>query len=399
VLQGANETGWEAALAGERTSLVRLCAQLTGDAEAAEDLAHETLVKALRHSHELRDGDKRAQWLYAIARNECLQWARSRGRELARRVPASPGGDSSASTHEDALADDFDVEVELERAELAHLLDRALALLPPTMRTVLIERYIQESSLAEVAARLGLSEGAVAKRLERGKLILRRVLTTELSNEAAAYGLVAGDTDGWQETRMWCMVCGQQRILGRWAQNHTELLLRCPACCSGPDMYLTRALERCAPGLFQGIKGFKAAASRIVKWCNNYARPGQCIVPCVGCGRLTPVRQDHGDALPPAFRDPSHTLFYQLCAACDTLNMGDVAARILALPEGRRFCREHARIRRLPEREVEAMGGPAIVTTFESVTGEARLEVVTARDVFEIISIHGAPPDGSVSVP
>jgi RNA polymerase sigma factor (sigma-70 family) len=150
VLYGVEESGWEVALSGERTSLVRLWAQITGDAEAAEDLAQETLVKALRHTSQLRDGDKRAQWLNAIARNECLQWARIRGRELARRVPATPGGDLSASIHEDALADDFDVEVELERAELAHLLDRALALLPPTMRTVLIERYVHESSLAEV---------------------------------------------------------------------------------------------------------------------------------------------------------------------------------------------------------------------------------------------------------
>jgi hypothetical protein len=53
----------------------------------------------------------------------------------------------------------------------------------------------------------------------------------------------------------------------------------------------------------------------------------------------------------------------------------------------------------LPEREVEAAGRSAIVTTFQSLTGQARLEVVTARDVFEIISIHGAPPDGSVAVP
>src|SRR5437773_616404 len=43
------------------------------------------------------------------------------------------------------------------------------------------------SSLAEVAARLDLSEGAVAERLERGRLIRRRVLTTELSREAAAH--------------------------------------------------------------------------------------------------------------------------------------------------------------------------------------------------------------------
>jgi hypothetical protein len=46
----------------------------------------------------------------------------------------------------------------------------------------------------------------------------------------------------------------------------------------------------------------------------------------------------------------------------------------------------------LPERELEAAGGPALVTSYESITGGARLDVVNARHAFEIISIHGAPP-------
>jgi DNA-directed RNA polymerase specialized sigma24 family protein len=52
VLQRARDTGWETALSGERMKLVRLCAQITNDAGVAEDLAQETLVKALLHGHE-----------------------------------------------------------------------------------------------------------------------------------------------------------------------------------------------------------------------------------------------------------------------------------------------------------------------------------------------------------
>jgi DNA-directed RNA polymerase specialized sigma24 family protein len=39
-------TGDDALLLSERVRLVRLCARLTGDADAAEDLAHEALVLA-----------------------------------------------------------------------------------------------------------------------------------------------------------------------------------------------------------------------------------------------------------------------------------------------------------------------------------------------------------------
>ena len=61
----------------------------------------------------------------------------------------------------------LDLELELDRHELADLLDRALALLPPLTRTVLIERFIHEAPQAEVARQLGLSEGAIEARVQR----------------------------------------------------------------------------------------------------------------------------------------------------------------------------------------------------------------------------------------
>src|SRR5262245_59821685 len=66
-------------LAAERDRLVRLCARLTGDAGAAEDLAQETLLEAWRSLGKLRTPDELAPWLGGIARNICLRWARSRG--------------------------------------------------------------------------------------------------------------------------------------------------------------------------------------------------------------------------------------------------------------------------------------------------------------------------------
>ncbi len=88
----------------------------------AEDLAQETLLEALRNAHKLRDPGLWRPWLTGIARNVCLRWARSRGRELARTMPLD------WETHE--ARDHFDLDVELERDDLATLLDRTLVLLP-----------------------------------------------------------------------------------------------------------------------------------------------------------------------------------------------------------------------------------------------------------------------------
>ena len=114
----------EVSLPFERARLVRLCAHLTGDQHIAEDLAQEALLIAWRSAHSLRDPDKRPQWLAGIARNVCRNWARSQGREL----PLVRRADVVES------ADDLDVELVLERDELAQLLDRALGLLPQATR-------------------------------------------------------------------------------------------------------------------------------------------------------------------------------------------------------------------------------------------------------------------------
>ena len=159
-------------LVAERARLVRLCAQLSGWPDAAEDLAQETLIEAWRIRDRLYDPSGYSQWLSAIARNVCRRWVRSHGRDLVHRAPQPAGFDPLRSILEQQPSDDFDLEVELERGELAVLLDRAMSLLPEATRAVLVQRYIEDKPVAQVAERMGLSEGAVEMRLQRGKLAL-----------------------------------------------------------------------------------------------------------------------------------------------------------------------------------------------------------------------------------
>ncbi|HET6822361.1 MAG TPA: RNA polymerase sigma factor, partial [Anaerolineales bacterium] len=118
---------FEAALAEERTRLVRLCAWLSGSQEAAEDLAQEAMIAAWRSRDQLTALDKLKPWTSSIARNVCLNWSRRHYREQ-RRMAYSIDADDESFEHE--LQDETNLEVELDRNELATLLDRALALLP-----------------------------------------------------------------------------------------------------------------------------------------------------------------------------------------------------------------------------------------------------------------------------
>ena len=101
-------------LQAERPRLVRLCAALSRDPDAAEDLAQETLIEAWRHRHKLTEPAGISPWLSAIARNVCLRWRRYRRHDHAR-LAVPPDANGPAPGIPDDIADAFDLEVELER--------------------------------------------------------------------------------------------------------------------------------------------------------------------------------------------------------------------------------------------------------------------------------------------
>src|SRR5579884_3015815 len=87
----------------DRRRLVRLCARLTGDVDAAEDITQETLLIALRSATRLRDPSQRDAWLFGIARHLCVDWIRRRQRDRAH--TASRHDARKSGTYDDAPQD------------------------------------------------------------------------------------------------------------------------------------------------------------------------------------------------------------------------------------------------------------------------------------------------------
>lgn len=347
----------------DRLRLVRYCYRLTGNLDAAEDLAQETLWEATRNAHKVHDPTGYSAWLHAIARNVCLRWHAARGRDA---VALPDGWDTP---------DSYDLEVDLTHRELATLLDRALTLLPADSREVLIERFVRESPHAEIAERLGISPEAVMKRVERGKLRLKTILSTSLIHDAAAHGLADHLFDDWTATDIWCPNCGVRRLLGK--VSHGNLWLICRPCGSLPvSLYARVEVPR-------GVTAYRAIhdAASIAHHRRFAAGIAGVRWTCPRCRVTYPYRIGVETV-------SGEHYAYPLCPRCNQ-RFWQFASHftLLACPEGRAFWREHERVRMLPEREVEAAGVPALVVGMESVATGTTLEALLVRDSLALISV------------
>jgi len=66
------------------------------------------------------------------------------------------------------------------------------------------------------------------------------------------------------------------------------------------------------------------------------------------------------------------------------------AGLAIALPQVRRFRRQHSRIRLAPTREIDAHGLPALVVRYEDALGPAGVDVVFARDTLRVLDVNDA---------
>jgi len=76
-------------------------------------------------------------------------------------------------------------------------LQQAIAGLPEIYREVLLLRDVEEFSIAESAAALGVSEGVVKTRLLRARLMMQKVLAPKLkSKRSGLFGLFRNRAGG-----------------------------------------------------------------------------------------------------------------------------------------------------------------------------------------------------------
>jgi RNA polymerase sigma-70 factor (ECF subfamily) len=122
------------------------------DHAAAEDIAQEAFLSAVRHLDRFDRQRGFGPWLGAIVANRAIDWTRTRA---ARRESGLEPPESTAAA--DSPPDRYSQEI------LA-----ALATLSPEHRAVVVLRYVLDYTPGEIARALELPRGTVNSRLRRG---------------------------------------------------------------------------------------------------------------------------------------------------------------------------------------------------------------------------------------
>ncbi|MBI4247858.1 MAG: sigma-70 family RNA polymerase sigma factor [Elusimicrobia bacterium] len=157
-----------------------LSLKLMGDATAAEDLAQESLIKALKALEDFRGDSQVGTWLYRITLNTWknrLRYEKSRADSQTLSLDASPDGasgpDGDRSRSLEIPADEPPPGKAIESEQTAVLVNKALQELDPESRAIVILRENEAKSYREIADALDIPEGTVKSRLSRAREELR----------------------------------------------------------------------------------------------------------------------------------------------------------------------------------------------------------------------------------
>lgn len=154
-----------AALAGAGR-LRRFALQLCRDADTAEDLVQEGLIRALASRKDLREPTLVVPWLFSILRRAWLD-QRRRTEHRAR---------ISEATLAPAEAATGNLEVEILERGFSDEVSRALSDLPEEWRTSILLCDVEGFSYQEIAEALSCPLGTVRSRIARGRAQLLAAL-------------------------------------------------------------------------------------------------------------------------------------------------------------------------------------------------------------------------------
>jgi RNA polymerase sigma-70 factor (ECF subfamily) len=167
-----DNAAWEALLRGHSRKIYNLCYRFTGRPDEADDLTQEVFLKIFQT---LRTFDAAqgtfSTWLHRVARNHLVDhYRRTKKDRVTSSLEDEVGSLESTATPGGGPA------ALVESRERKGLLQVALDRLSPDLREAVILRDLHDLEYLEITQVLGVPEGTVKSRINRGRVELSRVL-------------------------------------------------------------------------------------------------------------------------------------------------------------------------------------------------------------------------------
>ena len=170
-LAGDN-SAWEALLQDHTRKIYNLCYRFTGRPSEAEDLTQEVFIKIFQtlKTFDAAQGTF-PTWLARVARNHLVDhYRRTKKDRVTSSLEDEVGG------MEEKPSPTVEPVAQVESRERKELLQQALDRLSPDLREAVVLRDLQDLDYDEIAQVLGVPEGTVKSRINRGRLELARVI-------------------------------------------------------------------------------------------------------------------------------------------------------------------------------------------------------------------------------
>jgi RNA polymerase sigma-70 factor (ECF subfamily) len=174
-----DQAAWDVIVRQHWRKVFNIAYKFVGKHDEAEDLAQEIFLRIFKS---LRTFDRRANfqtWLFSISRNLCIDHYRSVRKErqaINRDLDASELSPESPGISPQAM---------LEHRDRVALLRNVMDRLPPALRAAVMMRDVQDMSYREIADKLGVPEGTVKSRINRGRAELARQIQIVLREQNA----------------------------------------------------------------------------------------------------------------------------------------------------------------------------------------------------------------------
>ena len=168
-----DETAWEDLVRQYSRQVYGLCFRFTGSAPAAQDLTQEVYLRVFRTLRTFRAAEGSfGTWLTRVTRNLLIDHYRRTRQErvtdsIEEQLPMLEEAGATASARPDHG---------VAGREASEILQATLQKLSPDLREAVILRDLQEMEYREIAGVLGIPEGIVKSRINRGRAELGRLL-------------------------------------------------------------------------------------------------------------------------------------------------------------------------------------------------------------------------------